>query len=132
MPIDAVRRSVVITGASSSVGTASFQILKQIGSGSIATTRTKKKVADLKKAGADHVIVTEDEDIGARLNEITNGKGVDLVCDSVIGDLIAPAAEALVPEGKMVLMGFQSGEIPALPFYPILTKGIKIQGFHLV
>ncbi|WP_415919029.1 zinc-dependent alcohol dehydrogenase family protein [Tateyamaria sp. SN6-1] len=132
MPIDAVGRSVVVTGASSSVGTAAFQILKQIGAGSIATTRTQKKVADLKEAGADHVIVTEDEDIGARLMEITNGKGVDLVCDSVIGEMIAPAAEALVPEGKLVLMGFQSGEIPALPFYPILTKGITIQGFHLV
>ena len=132
MPIDAVDRSVVITGASSSVGTAAFQILKQIGASSIATTRTQKKVADLKRSGSDHVIVTDDEDIGARLNEVTNGKGVDLVCDSIIGDMIAPAAEALVPEGKMVLMGFQSGEIPGLPFYPILTKGLTIRGFHLV
>ncbi|WP_299733953.1 zinc-dependent alcohol dehydrogenase family protein [uncultured Tateyamaria sp.] len=132
MPLNAAGRTVLITGASSSVGTAAFQILKQIGATSIGTTRTQKKVDDLNKAGADHVIVTDDEDIGARLKEITNGKGVDLVCDSVIGDMIAPAAEALVPEGNMVLMGFQSGEIPGLPFYPILTKGITIRGFHLV
>ncbi|WP_299376856.1 zinc-dependent alcohol dehydrogenase family protein [uncultured Tateyamaria sp.] len=132
MPIHAVGRSVVITGASSSVGTAAFQILKQIGASGIATTRSQKKVADLKNAGADHVIVTDDDDIGARLSEITKGKGVDLVCDSIIGDMIAPAAEALVPEGNMVLMGFQSGEVPGLPFYPILTKGITIRGFHLV
>ena len=132
MPLDAAGKSVVITGASSSVGTAALQICKQIGARSIATTRTHQKVADLKRAGADYVIITEEEDLGPRLDEITNGKGVELVCDSVIGDLIAPAADALVPEGKMILMGFQSGDIPGLPFYPILTKGITIQGFHLV
>ena len=124
-------KTAVITGASSSVGTAAFQLLKEIGATSIATTRTQKKVAGLKDAGANHVIVTDDEDFGARLMELTDGKGVHLVCDSVIGDMVAPAAEALVPEGTMVLMGFQSGEVPSLPFYPILTKGISIKGFHL-
>ncbi|MFL4470065.1 zinc-dependent alcohol dehydrogenase family protein [Tateyamaria armeniaca] len=132
MPTDAAGRTAVITGGSSSVGTAAFQILKQTSAKSVTTTRMQKKVADLKQVGADHVIVTDDEDICARLNEITNGKGVDLVCYSVIGDMIAPAAEALVKKGKMVLMGFQSGKIPGLTFYPILTKRITIRGFHLV
>ena len=50
----------------------------------------------------------------------------------LISNKFLGAAEALVPEGKLVLMGFQSGEVPGLPFYPILTKGISIKGFHLV
>ncbi|MEO1346689.1 MAG: zinc-dependent alcohol dehydrogenase family protein [Pseudomonadota bacterium] len=132
IPIDASGKTVVITGASSSVGTSAFQLLKHMGATSVATTRTQAKVQQLRDAGANHVVVTEDEDLAASLSEITNGKGVDLVCDSVIGDMIAPAAEALAPEGRLVVMGFQSGEVPGLPFYPILTKGISIKGFHLV
>ncbi len=115
MPNKADGRTAVITGASSSVGTAAFQILREIGAVSIATTRTQKKVSDLRKAGADHVVVRDDEDLGSRLAEITNGNGVDLVCDSIIGKMIEPVAEALAAEGTLVLMGFQSGEVPGLP-----------------
>jgi len=132
IPTDARGKTVVITGASSSVGTSAFQLLAHMGAISVATTRTHTKVERLREAGADHVVVTESEDLANRLSDITNGTGVDLVCDSVIGDMIAPAAEALVAEGRLVLMGFQSGEIPGLPFYPLLTKGISIKGFHLV
>ncbi|MEM1038034.1 MAG: zinc-dependent alcohol dehydrogenase family protein [Pseudomonadota bacterium] len=132
LPTVASGKTVVITGASSSVGTSAFQLLKHMGAVSVATTRTQAKVEEFRKAGADHVIVTEEEDLAARLAGITDGRGVDLVCDSVVGDMVAPAAEALVPEGNLVLMGFQSGEILGLPFYPILTKDIAIKGFHLV
>ena len=132
LPTDASGKTVVVTGASSSVGTSAFQLLKHMGAVSVATTRTPAKVEQLREAGADHVVVTDEEDLAARLDKITDGRGVDLVCDSVVGGMVAPAAEALVPEGKLVLMGFQSGEVPGLPFYPILTKGISIKGFHLV
>ena len=132
LPTDASGKTVVVTGASSSVGTSAFQLLKHMGAVSVATTRNRAKVEQLREAGADHVVVTEEEDLAARLDKITDGRGVDLVCDSVVGGMVAPAAEALVPEGKLVLMGFQSGEVPGLPFYPILTKGISIKGFHLV
>ncbi len=129
---DGAGKTVVITGASSSVGTAAFQILNVLNATSIATTRTSAKVAALRKAGADHVIVTDAEDITKRIAEITVGAGVDLVCDSIVGDMVASAAEVLKPEGHLVLMGFQSGEIPDLPFFQLLTKGLTIQGFHLV
>ncbi|MEM8837904.1 MAG: zinc-dependent alcohol dehydrogenase family protein [Pseudomonadota bacterium] len=132
MPIDAIGKSAVITGASSSVGIASLQILKALNATSIATTRTSKKVGALNDAGADHVITTDTEDLVERVTEITKGRGVDLVCDSIIGPMIAPAADILVPEGNLVLMGFQSGEVPGLPFFPILSKGLAIKGFHLV
>ncbi|WP_299621715.1 zinc-binding dehydrogenase [uncultured Tateyamaria sp.] len=106
MTANAAGKTALITGASSSVGTAAFQILRQLRARSIATTRTSLKVSALKQAGADHVIVSQEEDMVERLAEITKGKGVDLVCDSVIGEMIAPAADALAAEGTMVLMGF--------------------------
>ena len=132
LPVDADGKTVVVTGASSSVGTSAFQLLEHMGAVSVATTRSSTKVEQLREAGADHVVVTDEEDLAARLTEITDGRGVDLVCDSIVGDIVAPAAEALAPESNLVLMGFQSGEVPGLPFYPMLTKGIAIKGFHLV
>ncbi|MEM8797092.1 MAG: zinc-dependent alcohol dehydrogenase family protein [Pseudomonadota bacterium] len=132
LPIDAAGKTAAITGASSSVGIAALQILNAIKATSIATTRTPLKVDALKNAGAEHVMITDNEDFVERVSEITGGRGVDLVCDSIVGPMIAPATEALVPEGTLVLMGFQSGEVPGLPFFPLLSKGLTIRGFHLV
>lgn len=122
---------VVITGASSSVGTAAFQIANAYGATSIATTRTSSKVKQLKEVGADHVIVMEDEDFVERIMEITGGKGFDIGCDSVLGPMVAPMAEAAAHEATIVQMGLQSGEVPELPFYQMLAKGLTLTGFHL-
>src|SRR5580698_9751449 len=72
---------VVITAASSSVGVAAIQIAKAEGATSIAVTRTAAKKAELLRLGADHVIVTEEEDLIARVNEITSGKGARVIFD---------------------------------------------------
>src|ERR1700736_2868915 len=62
---------VIITAASSSVGIAAIQLVKAEGAISIATTRTSKKKATLVEVGATHVIATEEEDLAARVKEIT-------------------------------------------------------------
>jgi D-arabinose 1-dehydrogenase-like Zn-dependent alcohol dehydrogenase len=66
---------VIITAASSSVGIAAIQIVKAQGGISIATTRTSAKKDQLIALGADHVIVTEEEDLVARVQSITGDKG---------------------------------------------------------
>ena len=68
---------VLITAASSSVGAAAIEIAREEGAISIATTRTSKKKAELLGLGADHVIVTDEEDLAARVQEITRNKGVN-------------------------------------------------------
>jgi NADPH:quinone reductase-like Zn-dependent oxidoreductase len=65
----------VIPAASSSVGIAATESAKAEGALSIATTRTSNKKAELLSLGADHVVVTEEEDLVARVKEITGGKG---------------------------------------------------------
>ena len=62
---------VLITAASSSVGIAAMEMVKAEGATSIATTRTSKKKAELLELGADHVIASEEEDLVARVHEIT-------------------------------------------------------------
>src|SRR5499433_4361097 len=64
---------VLITAASSSAGLAAIQIVKAEGALAIATTRTGAKRDALLALGADHVIVTEEEDVVARVNDLTGG-----------------------------------------------------------
>jgi len=78
------------------------------------------------------VIVTDDEDLIARTKELTDGKGADIVCDAIAGPIVEELAQATADEGIIVLMGIQSGEPPAMPFFPILARGITVTGFHLV
>ena len=92
---------VIITAASSSVGLAAIQIVKAEGGISIATTRTSAKKNQLLQLGADHVIVTEEEDLVARVKEITGGKGARLVFDPVGGDYINTLAQATANGGTI-------------------------------
>ena len=106
---------VIITAASSSVGLAAIQIVKAQGGISIATTRTAAKKEQLKALGADHVIVTEEEDLVARVQSITGGKGARLVFDPVGGDYINTLAQATANGGTIFLYGMLSGKPTPFP-----------------
>jgi len=106
---------VLITAASSSVGLAAIQIAKAEGAIAIATTRTSSKKAQLLELGADHVIVTEKEDLLARVTEITGGKMARIVFDPVAGDYVEVLAQATAYEGKIFLYGMLSGQPTMYP-----------------
>lgn len=110
---------VLITAASSSVGLASIQIARAQGATSIVTTRTSKKKAELLSLGADHVIITNEENLPARVNEITKGKGVNIVFDPIAGKGVETLAETLAPGGILFVYGNLSME-PITPF-PLFT-----------
>jgi NADPH:quinone reductase-like Zn-dependent oxidoreductase len=117
---------VIITAASSSVGLAAIQIVKQQGGISIATTRTSAKKDQLLALGADHVIVTDDEDLVARVMAITSGKGARVVFDPVGGDFIQTLGAATAFGGTIFLYGMLAGT--PTPF-PLSTFGRKIAMF---
>jgi NADPH:quinone reductase len=106
---------VIVTAASSSVGLAAIQIVKAQGGTSIATTRTSAKKDQLKALGADHVIVTEEEDLVARVQSITGGKGARIVFDPVGGDYINTLARATANGGTIFLYGMLSGRPTPFP-----------------
>ncbi len=106
---------VIITAASSSVGLAAIQIVKAQGGISIATTRTSAKKDQLIALGADHVIVTEKEDLVARVQSITGGKGARVVFDPVGGDYINTLAQATANGGTIFLYGMLSGKPTPFP-----------------
>lgn len=106
---------VLITAASSSVGLAAIQIVKAQGGTSIATTRTAAKRDQLLKLGADHVIVTDEEDLPARVKDITAGKGARVVFDPVGGDYINTLGQATATGGSIFLYGMLAGKPTPFP-----------------
>ena len=120
-----------MNAASSSVGTAAFQIIRAHGGVSIAMTHSSEKVAGLKEAGADCVIISDDEDVVARIMEITAGRGFDIALDAVAGEAGVTLANAAGFEATMVVYGLLSGVPSAMPFYPMVNKGLRVTGFHL-
>ena len=106
---------VLITAASSSVGLAAIQIAKQRGGTSIATTRTSAKKDRLLALGADHVIVTEQEDLVERVKSITGGQGARIVFDPIGGDGINALGQATATDGKIFVYGKLSGKPTPFP-----------------
>lgn len=123
---------VVITAASSSVGIAAIQTAKAQGAISIALTRTEKKKEALLQHGADHVVVTNDEDVIARIAEITEGKGANMVFDPIAGSGVETLAETLKQYGIYFVYGNLASE-PTTPFplFPALAKGLTVRGYTL-
>ncbi|WP_055602636.1 zinc-dependent alcohol dehydrogenase family protein [Streptomyces aureus] len=115
---------VVITGASSGVGTAAIQTALRIGAVPIATTRGEGKRRRLLELGAAHVIVTDTEDVVEEVRRITGGAGADLVFDAIGGPGFARLGDALRPGGTAVLYGFLDPRPVELSMnWPLTTHG---------
>ncbi len=122
---------VIITAASSSVGLAAIQIAKAEGAVSIATTRTSQKKAELLAAGADHVIATGEEDLAARVNEITGGKGARVIFDPVAGKGVELLAQVAAHGGIIIEYGALALEPTPFPLFASLQKALTVRGYTL-
>ncbi|HEY0264177.1 MAG TPA: zinc-dependent alcohol dehydrogenase family protein [Granulicella sp.] len=120
---------VVITAASSSVGVAAIEIARAEGAISIAVTRTAAKKDLLLKLGADHVIVTDEEDLVARVNEITSGKGARIVFDPIGGTILESLAAAAATNGIIFEYGALAPEPTPYPLFASLAKFLTIRGY---
>ncbi|WP_406102828.1 zinc-binding dehydrogenase [Streptomyces sp. NBC_01003] len=99
-------QSVLITGASSSIGLIGLQIAKALGAQPvIATSRTSAKADLLKRAGADTVVATGEQDLTAAVLEATGGEGADVVLDHVGGETFAACLPAARVDGSVVNIG---------------------------
>jgi NADPH:quinone reductase-like Zn-dependent oxidoreductase len=122
---------VVITAASSSVGLAAIETVKVEGAISIAVTRTAAKKAGLLKLGADHVIVTDEEDLVARVHEITSGKGAGIVFDPIGGRILESLAAATAPKGIIFEYGALAPEPTPYPLFTALARYLTIRAYTL-
>jgi NADPH:quinone reductase-like Zn-dependent oxidoreductase len=122
---------VSITAASSSVGLAAIQIVKAEGGTAIATTRTSAKRDELLALGADHVVVTEEEDYVERVKAITSGMGARLTFDPLAGPFVEKLAAAAAKGGTIFLYGLLSPEPTPFPLFTALPKALSLRGYYL-
>ncbi len=120
---------VIIRAASSSVGIAAIQLANWAGSVSIACTRTSDKAGALREQGAAHVIATDEEDLVARVMEITGGLGARTAFDPVGGPYVDTLAQALAPRGILFVYGGLSEQPTPYPHWPCAMKGLSMRGW---
>lgn len=127
--------TVLVLGASGGVGMASVQLAKALGSPCvIAGVRGAANAEFARQAGADHVVDLAMDNLkdGLRdaVKQITGGQGADIVIDPVGGEANAAALRAMAWCGRMVIVGFASGDIPAIRSNYLLVKNIAVSGIQ--
>lgn len=125
------QEEVVITAASSSVGLAAIQIAKSVGAISIATTRSRGKREALLKAGATHVVVTDEQDLPAEIMRITANKGAQMVFDPIGGPGVETLVAGLANEGTLFLYGALDQAPTPFPLFPAIFKNVNVRGYRL-
>lgn len=116
---------VMVLGASGGVGLASIQVAAGFGAQVIAVVSNDERAKAVLEAGAHHVVLRDEVPDKAR--EITGGRGVDLVVDVVGGD-IRNALKSLAPGGRVMAVGFASGEIPTVKVNRLLLTNTDVRG----
>jgi NADPH2:quinone reductase len=114
-------QTVLFHAAAGGVGQIACQWLKQLGATVIGTVGSEEKAELARAHGCDHPIIYTKEDFVARTREITDGKGVPVVYDSVGKDTFYKSLDCLQRYGKMVLFGQASG--PVEPMDPNVLAG---------
>jgi len=122
--------TLLVLGASGGVGLAAVEIGKAIGTTVIAAASTPEKLEIARAAGADHLVNYASCSLKDRVKELTGGKGVDVACDPVGGDLLEEALRATGWGGRVLTIGFTSGTIPRIPANIVLLKGNALVGVH--
>jgi len=120
--------TVAILGASGGAGLAAVEIAKALGARVIAVASSPEKLEVCKAHGADDLVDYSTGDLRDLLKDITGGHGVDIVYDCVGGAHTERALRALAWDGRLLVIGFASGEIPAIPLNLPLLKGCSIVG----
>jgi len=120
--------TLLVHAAAGGVGTAAVQIGRAIGATVIATVGSTAKVEIAKKAGAHHVIDLSKEDLVSAVKTITGDKGADVVYDPVGGDVFDKSTSCTAWNGRIIVVGFASGTIPAFKINRALLKSISVVG----
>src|SRR5271156_2527849 len=115
--------TALIHAAAGGVGSLLVQMAHNIGARVIATVSTEEKAELARAAGADDVILYSQVDFEAETKQLTGGKGVDVVYDSVGKTTFEKGLNILRPRGMMVLFGGSSGAVPPFDLVTLSQKG---------
>jgi NADPH:quinone reductase len=122
--------TLVVHGAAGGVGLATVECGRALGARVIATARGPDRLKLAQAHGAAAVIDTASEDVRTRIKELTDGRGADVVFDPVGGDLFTASLRSIAWSGRILLVGFASGQIPQIPANLLLVKNAAAIGFY--
>jgi NADPH:quinone reductase len=115
--------TVLVHAAAGGVGSILVQWAKALGAVVIGTVGSAAKAELVRGYGCDHVILYRDEDVAARVREITDGKGVPVAYDSVGKDTFEGTLASLARRGVFVSFGNASGPAPAVEPIRLMRSG---------
>lgn len=122
--------TLLVHAAAGGVGLAAVQIGRALGARVIATAGGRDKCEVARRAGADVVIDYRESDFVARVMEETGGRGADVIYDSVGGETTDRSLKCIAWNGRLLVIGFASGEIPSVKLNRVLLKNISLVGLH--
>jgi len=123
--------TVLIQAAAGGVGTAAVQLASNAGAEVFGTASTDEKLELASELGCDHPINYEEEDFREVVDEETDGRGVDLVLESVGGEVFNRSLDALAQFGRLVTYGVASGVPAKAVNQDLLFANQSVIGFHL-
>ncbi|WP_406341160.1 NADPH:quinone oxidoreductase family protein [Streptomyces sp. NBC_00648] len=122
--------TLLVHAAAGGVGSAAVQLGKAAGARVIGVVGGAEKAEIARQLGCDLVIDRRSDDIVAAVKEATGGRGADVIYDPVGGDAYAKSAKCVAFEGRILVVGFASGSIPAPALNHALVKNYSIVGLH--
>jgi NADPH2:quinone reductase len=122
--------TLLVHAGAGGVGSAAIQLGNAAGARVIATAGGPEKVQVCRDLGADVVIDYNAEDFVAVVNHVTEGRGADVVYDSVGGDVFDRSRKCIAFEGRLVVVGFAGGRIADAPTNHALVKNYSVVGLH--
>jgi NADPH:quinone reductase-like Zn-dependent oxidoreductase len=123
--------TVLIPSASGGVAGAAIQCAKIAGAKVVASVGAPEKIARVEELGADAVFCYRDWPVAQAVGELTDGRGVDAVVDTVGGPLFPEHLSALRADGRLVTCGAHAGEVVPLDIVELFRRGRRILGFRL-
>lgn len=120
--------TLAILGAAGGAGLAAVEVGALLGAHVIACASSAEKLALARDHGAQEELDYSVRDLRAGLRQLTEGHGVDVLYDTVGGDLAEPALRSMAWEGRYLVVGFAGGSIPKIPLNLLLLKGCDLRG----
>lgn len=120
--------TLAVLGASGGAGLAAVELGKLMQARVVACASSAEKIAFARRRGADEGIDYGNEDLKAALRRVTQGRGADVIYDTVGGPYTEAALRSIAWQGRFLVVGFAAGEIPKLPLNLVLLKGCDVIG----
>ncbi len=126
----AAGETLLVHAAAGGVGSGAVQLGKAAGAFVIGVAGGPAKARVVRDLGADVVVDRHGEDFVAVVKDVTSGRGADVVYDPVGGDAFRRSTKCIAFEGRILIVGFASGDIPSAALNHALVKNYSILGLH--